>query len=146
MINGIDSSASRVQMGSQMQMKRPNYKMTDEDKEKVSSILSNYDSSKITDESMQSMMEEIEAAGIKPGDDLMSMMDEAGFKPKEPPTGKGQGGPQGASSKGEMPEFLSDFVSKYQSGNVSDDDVASLVQQLQSKGMGSKGNIVDEGV
>ena len=73
--------------------------LTDEQKETVNSILSNYDSSNMTKQNVESLKAEFKEAGIKPSEDLKGIMEEAGFEVPE------RSGPQGAKGKGKPPEF-----------------------------------------
>ncbi len=146
MINGIGSSSSTSQ--TMMYKQRENYKMTDEQKQSVTDLLSQYDDvSSISDDEKETLMENIKDLGVKPGDDLKNIMESAGFEPPKPPEGGMP--PQSSdstSSTEELPSFLSDFISKYQSGEVSEDDMNTLFAQLKSNNMGAKGNIYDTSI
>lgn len=146
MIGGIDTRATS-QMG-MMQQPRENYKMSDEEKTQVKSLLEQYDTENMTEEDTQSLFEEIKSLGVKPGEDLKTMMEDAGVKPPKPPQGGGKP-PQGGSSKevstkDNMPSYLSEFVSKAQSGDISDDDLNTILNTLQQNGYGTNGNIFDD--
>lgn len=146
MINGIDSSTSASQ--TMMLRQRENYKMSDDEKQKVTDLLAKYDVSTLTDDEKQSLMEEIKSMGVKPGDDLKNIMDEAGFTPPKPPEGgmPPMNGASDSESTEQLPAFLSDFINKYQSGQVSDDDMNTLFSQLKSNGMGTVGNLYDTSI
>ncbi|RJP61968.1 MAG: hypothetical protein C4539_18985 [Ignavibacteriales bacterium] len=117
-------------------------KLTDEQKETLQSIISNYDPENMTQESMKAMMEEIKAAGITPGKELRDIMDAAGFKPPEKP----QGPPpqESADIQNSLPQFLIDFMEKQQSGEVTQEDIDSLIANLQASGKTTVGSLVDQ--
>ncbi len=117
-------------------------KLTDEQKETLQSIIANYDPENMTQESMKAMMEEIKAAGITPGKELRDIMDAAGFKPPEKP----QGPPpqESGDTQNSLPQFLIDFMEKQQSGEVTQEDIDSLVANLQSSGKTTVGSLVDQ--
>ncbi len=141
MINGIDGSLGSMQGIRQ----RENYKMSDEQKEQLTALLTNYNAEEMNPESMKSLMDEVKSLGIKPGDDMKNIMESAGFKRPEPPQG-GMPPRKGEKPEGgmEMPEFMSDFIQKYQSGSVSEDDYNSFLNELKSNGYGYNGNFIDE--
>lgn len=146
MIGGIDTRATS-QMG-MMQQPRENYKMSDEEKTQVKSLLEQYDTENMTEEDTQSLFEEIKSLGVKPGEDLKTMMEDAGVKPPKPPQGGGKptqgGSSKEVSTKDNMPSYLSEFVSKAQSGDISDDDLNTILNTLQQNGYGTNGNIFDD--
>lgn len=146
MIGGIDTRATS-QMG-MMQQPRENYKMSDEEKTQVKSLLEQYDTENLTEEDTKSLFEEIKALGVKPGEDLKTMMDEAGVKPPKPPHGGGKppkgGEAKEVSTKDNMPSYLSEFISKAQSGDISDDELNTILSTLQQNGYGASGNIFDD--
>jgi hypothetical protein len=147
MINGIDSSTSTSQ--TQMYKQRENYKMTDEQKQSITDLLSQYDDvSTLSDDEKQTLMDKIKDMGIKPGDDLKNIMDSAGFEPPKPPEGgmKDANSSSSTDSTKELPSFLTDFISKYQSGQVSDDDMSTLFSQLKANNLGSVGNLYDTSI
>ena len=132
MINSIGSSSTmRPPIPQQSQV------LTDEQKETVNSILSNYDSSNMSEADVESMKAELKDAGIKPSEDLKGMMEEAGFEVPE------RSGPQGAKGKGKPPEF-SKLMEKLGKSNISEEEIQSFIENIQSeKGLFS-GSIMDE--
>lgn len=93
-------------IGSSNQMQRPlpqpSQPLTDEQKEKVNSILANYNSSCMTESDVESMRAELKAAGIKPSEELKGIMEDTGFEVPErrgPHDVKGEGKPK-------PPEFM----------------------------------------
>ncbi len=118
-----------------------NTKLTDEQKETLQGILANYDSENMTQDSMKAMMDKIKAAGITPSKDLREIMDEAGFKPPEKPQGPP---PEESTGTTNVPQYLIDFMQKQESGEVTQEDIDSLIASLQSSGKTTVGSLVDQ--
>ena len=78
------------------------YKMSTEQKSKLKEILAKYSSKDASEEGMQAMKNEIQAAGIRPGGDLGTALHAAGFKVGPPPErgAIGGGGPEGPERAG----------------------------------------------
>jgi len=177
------------------------YKMSIEQKSKLKEILAKYSSKDTSEEGMQAMKNEIQAAGIRPGGDLGTALHAAGFKVGPPPergasggggpegperAGNGgdadddrgavgagpqrarslrapkgvseaqgantqppQGGPQGPMSGAsgvlvQPPQFILDFMSKLQEGNVTENDLASFVKNLRAQNEQSSGFLFNQ--
>ncbi len=197
------------------------YKMSTEQKSKLKEMLAKYSSKDTSEEGMQAMKNEIQAAGIRPGGDLVTALHAAGFKVGPPPErgaigggapegpervgndgdadddrgaagagprraeggqspremyGAGPAGPQGALSlrapkgvseaqgantqppqggpQGPMsgasgvlvqpPQFILDFMSKLQEGNVTENDLASFVKNLRAQNEQSSGFLFNQ--
>ena len=134
MISSINASNS---MHKPMQMQQPSQPLTDEQKETVNNILSNYDSANMTKTDYESLKVEFADAGIKPSEDLKGILEEAGFEVPERP------GPQGAKGSGKPPEF-SKLMEKLGASNISEEEIQSFIENIQSeKGLFS-GSIMDE--
>ena len=130
---------SSISNSGQMQRNMPpqSQPLTDEQKETVNSILSNYDSSTMTKADFESMKSEFEEAGIKPSEGLKGILEEAGFEVPERP------GPQGAKGKGKPPEF-SKLMEKLGASDISEEEIQSFIENIQNeKGLFS-GSIMDE--
>lgn len=145
-VSGISGSLPQVNT---FQFQRPpmaNYKMTDEQKDQLQDILSNYDVENMTDEDKQSLMEEIRDAGIKPGDDLKTALEDAGVEmaPPPPPPDGGQPPMGGPGETGQTSQFLQDFLDKYESGELTDEDIESFVQSIKSQGQMAQGVLFDQ--
>ena len=180
------------------------YKMSTEQKSKLKEILAKYSSKDASEEGMQAMKNEIQAAGIRRGGDLGTALHAAGFKVGSPlergaigggapegpertgndgdadhdrgavgagPAGpqrarslrapKGvseaqgantqppQGGPQGPMSGAsgaivQPPQFILDFMTKLQEGNVTENDLASFVKNLRAQNEQSSGFLFNQ--
>lgn len=134
MISSINASNS---MHKPMHMQQPSQPLTDEQKETVNSILSNYDSSKMTEADYESLKVEFVDAGIKPSEDLKGIMEEAGFEVPE------RTGPQGAKGKGKPPEF-SKLLEKLQNSEITEEEIQSFIENLQNEKGEFSGAIMDE--
>lgn len=147
MIGGIDTRATS-QTG-MMQKPRENYKMSDEEKTQVKSLLEQYDTENLSEDDTNTLFDQIKSLGVKPGDDLKTLMEDAGVKPPKPPEGggrppKGESSTETVSTKSNMPSYLSEFVSQAQSGSITDDDLNTILSTLQQNGYGTSGNIFDD--
>ena len=181
------------------------YKISTEQKSKLTEILAKYSSKDTSEEGMQAMKNEIQAAGIRPGGDLGMALRDAGYKLGPPPpergaigggapegperagndgdadhdrgaVGAGPAGPQGARSlsapkgvseaqgantqppqggpQGPMsgasgilvqpPQFILDFMSKLQEGNVTENDQSSFIKNLRAQNEQSSGFLFNQ--
>lgn len=138
MVNAINSSAV---FSFKPDQNFESYSLTDDEKKTVQNIIAKYDAENMTAESMREMMDEIKSTGIKPSKDIKEMLDSAGFKPPEKPEGSPPEKPQGSE---EMPDFLKSFLEKQKSGTLTEDDLISLIQNLQNSGSLAQGNLIDK--
>lgn len=201
---------------------RADYKMSTEQKSKLKEILAKYSPEDTSEEAMQDMKNEIQAAGIRPGRDLGTALQDAGYKLGPPPPERGaigggraegpertendgdadhvrgaagagprradggrpprgmdgagpaglqraqgaqpprgvgeaggagspppQGGPRGAMSEAsgvlvQPPQFILDFMSKLQEGNVTENDLAGFVKNLRAQNEQSSGFLFNQ--
>lgn len=138
MVNAINSSAV---FSFKPDQNFESYSLTDDEKKTVQNIISKYDAKNMTAESMRTMMDEIKSSGIKPSKDIKEMLDTAGFKPPEKPEGAP---PDRLQSSDEMPDFLTSFLEKQKSGELTEDDLISLIKNLQNSGSLAQGNLIDK--
>jgi len=134
MINSIGSSSTM-----RPPMPQPSQPLTDEQKETVKSILSNYDSSNMTTVNIESMKADLNEAGIKPSEGLKGIMEAAGFEVPEKP------GPQGAKGGGrpKPPEF-SKLMEKLGNSDIYEEEIQSFIETLQNEKGTFSGSIMDE--
>jgi hypothetical protein len=139
-------SSSSIASMYQLSATQSNYSLTDDEKSTLEEILSKYDAEDMTEEDMQSMMDEIKDAGIRPGEDLKDALEEAGFEMK-PPSGPPPPPPPQTedteSTSTETPQYLLDFLQKYEAGEVTDEDLASLAASIKSQSGDYTGLLVD---
>ncbi len=132
---------SSISNSGQMQkpMHPPSQPMTDEQKETVNGILSNYDPSSMTKADFESMKVEFQDAGIRPSEDLKGVMEEAGFEVHERP------GPQGVKGQGKPkpPEFA-ELMEKLENSDLSEDEIMSFIENLQNEKGSFSGAIMDD--
>lgn len=117
-----------------------NQKMTDDQKVQLGNIISKYNPDNMNENDLANMLTEIMEAGITPGKEFGDIMNAAGFEPPAKP----EGPPPRNINNAEPPAYLRDFVSKVLNSEVTDDDLITLVQNLNNSGMPVKGNIVDQ--
>lgn len=119
---------------------RENYKMTEQDKTKFSEIVANYDPKNMSESDKAALRDDLKAAGLRPGEDMKNMMEQAGFQvgPPQPPSAGARG------EAAQTPEFLSDFVSKFRSGSATENDLDELLSNLKARGLTYVGNFVDD--
>jgi len=122
------------------------YKLSDEQKTQLEEILSQYDSTNMTEEDKRSMMEEIKAAGIRPGEDLKNVMASAGFELPKPPAGSPPPMQTGATTdtQYQQPQFLLDFLEKLNAGDVTETDIQSFIETLKTQSEELKGFFVNQ--
>lgn len=136
-----------------MPMYRPqNMSLTDEQKSQAVDIISKYDSANMTDELKSEMKAELSDAGIGAGKDLKGILEGEGFEVAA--AGKaggpgGAGGPKGpppprpAEEEEEESDEISSFLEKYESGEVTSNDIDDLMNLLRSQGKSSTGIMLD---
>lgn len=137
MISGI-SSTSQFQYQPELQA---NKSLTNEEKNSVEDIVAKYDSSSKSD--FEAMMDEIKELGIGPSEDIIEILDEAGFeKPEgmEPPPGP----PKGA--KTETTDIMLDLLQQKEDGTLSQEDFDKRIEDLQSSFDQDNGNFIDKSV
>jgi hypothetical protein len=119
--------------------------LSDDQKSTLQDILSKYDASSMTDDSTKTMMDEIKEAGIKPSKAFGEIMNAAGFKPPEKPSGPPPDEQaSGMNSNSKISEELLAFIKKQESGDISQNDIATLIQTLQNSGQSAQGSLVDQ--
>ncbi len=121
--------------------------LTDDQKSAVEEIVSKYDSENMSASDMKSMMDEIKDLGFGSSEDVKSILDDAGFEPPKdvppPPDGEGNG-PQ--VNDADVPDFVTEFLEKQQSGEVSQEDYYQLVQNLKNLDKTTNGFFIDKSV
>ncbi|MBK7105755.1 MAG: hypothetical protein IPH62_10765 [Ignavibacteriae bacterium] len=142
MISSVSNSNS-AQFYPQMKV---NNSLTDEQKSTLKEIISNYDSSNMTENNWKSMMEEIKSSEIGPGEDMKVIMEEAGFeKPKgmKPPDGFGNRPP--VEDK-ETIDLIKEYMEKKESGEISQDEFDTFLQSLFSSKDTTNGLLIDKSI
>jgi len=138
MVSSISSSLTQALYQSQSSTSSST-SLTDDQKSALEEILEKYDVENMTDEEKQTMMDEMKSAGIPMTDETKEIMDSAGFTPPPPP----EESTETESTEEEIPDYLQDFIAKQQAGEVTQEDIDTLVQQLQASGETVPGALID---
>lgn len=121
--------------------------LTEEEISALEEILSSYDTENLSEEEQASMMAEIEAAGIEPSQELGQILNEAGVTPPEKAGGVEEMGPPPPPPESEDSEEASsirDLLSKYDSGEIDEDELATQVSGIKETMTESTGVLIDE--
>jgi len=142
-------------MGSMMGMDqmRSVSSLTDEQKQKISDILSQYDPENVTEDDAKAIFQAFKDAGITPAKGMKEAIEAAGFdaddlRSKGMPD-KGQMPPPPPSSSGTSGvnvsalQSLQDILSEYDLSDMSEDEQSQLLSQLQEQGLMNPGYIID---
>jgi hypothetical protein len=124
--------------------------MTADQRSSLQGILSAYDASSMDDSDYENLRAKLESSGIGPSHEVRGMLETAGLDldrlrpdghPGGPPPGDrpppGMDLPQGLS------QAMSSFVELYESGELSDEDVASFIEQLKEANIAMDGLLLD---
>jgi hypothetical protein len=132
--------------------------LTDDEKSKIKSILSNYDPDNVTAEDAKSIFDAFREAGIRPGPGMKEAIDDAGFDAEElrslarpddaPPPPPPQSHRQGSKASGSgidisVLQNLQSILGQYDLSNLSSDQENQLVSQLNQAGLIKSGYIID---
>lgn len=155
-MNSIQGIGSMQQaMGMQ---RPPQALLTDEQKTKITDILSQYDASNVTEDDAKAIFKAFKEAGIRPGPGMRETIEAAGFDAEElremgmsdsdkqgpPPPPPSGGGGQGQSVSVSALKSLQSILSQYDLTNLSSDEESDLITKLNESGlMMSAGNIID---
>jgi hypothetical protein len=143
-ISGLGAmSTMQMQMGG---MRRQNVELTEDQKSTIEDILSQYDSSNLTEEDAKSIFDAFRDAGIPPGSAMKEAVEEAGFDLEK---FKPQGGPPPPPPSGGMNQELNveslqslqTILNQFDLTNLSAEDEDSLFSQIQQAGFMTPGNL-----
>ena len=136
--------------------------LTEEQQSTLEEILSQYDLENLTEDELDEIHSQMDEAGIQRSRETMEIMTEAGidFSSMAPPEGGMQGPPpeggmgsidmssisgtSGLTATTEEGTTLMTLISQLQSGEASEDDVQSYVEQLKQAISSSVGNMIDQ--
>jgi hypothetical protein len=136
MVEGI-SSGSTYQYHARNTVSKS---LTDDQKETLQSIISNYDVDNMSDDDKKSMFDQIKEAGIGFNDEVKGMLDDAGFTPPEKP----EGPPPSDDGKSDKSQLIQDLLGKVDTGEISQDEISSLIESLQKAGQSTTGVFMDQ--
>ena len=154
MISSIQNSLSTNSMG----FPKPHRALTDEQKQVVQDILSNYDASKVTTTDAKAIFKAFEEAGIKGGGlreaitnagfdaDQVWMLAHDGQKPPQgpPPGGPGPGGGAGKINSSAL-QRLQSILNQYDFTNMTSENEQELFVQLSQSGLLQTGSVINLG-
>lgn len=138
----IDQINGNMMAGGMSMMFEPKT-ITDEQKEKIQEILSNYDADSITAEDAKEIFEAFKEAGITPCKGMKEAIEEAGFdadelrslagfdQPPPPPQGLGS---QSININQSALQALQTILNDYDLTELSEDEQAELLTRLQEAG------------
>jgi hypothetical protein len=152
MVSSIQGMGSMMGMGG---MTRQAQSLTDEQKQKIADILSQYDPENVSEEDAKAIFQAFKDAGITPAKGMKEAIEAAGFD-AEDLRARGmtdQGGrmpppppPDSGSSSGvnvSALQSLQEVLSQYDLTNMTEDDQSQLLSQLQNQGLMNPGYIID---
>ena len=147
MINSIQGVSSM--MGAGMMSKSQG--LTDDQKNTITEILSQYDPDNVTEEDAKAIFQAFKDAGINPTRGMKEVIEAAGFDaedlrskgmtdnqmPPPPPPGQSSGVNLSAL------QSLQEILNQYDLTNLSEEDQTSLTQKLMENGFLQPGSMVD---
>ncbi len=132
--------------------------LTDEQKETIAEIISQYDTSNLTADQYQELMDKLKEADIEMSDEVENLLEEAGVDVPDSTTASILETIK-SSKSASLLDYLSDddedsdsllvnsrvseLVAQYQSGMITEDDLLSSLKELSSGSTSSVGNFVD---
>jgi hypothetical protein len=146
MVSSINSNLSAgLQSINQMHQRRNMQPISDEDKQQIKSILSQYDPSTISTSDAQSIFQSFRSSGITPGAGMLETIQDAGFDPDTlrqlatPADSLGMEGLSFADSGSGINlsalKTLQSILSQYDISNLSSDQEDSLFSELMDTSM-----------
>lgn len=159
MTQALTATVMQNQANSQQQS------LTDEQKQKVNDILSNYDSSSFSQDDFESIFKQFKDAGIPMGDSLKSTVEDAGFdfsaNIQAEMQANGMQGPGGMQGGGMMPppppksssdsdsdsdtndysKQLSELLTSYENGDATQSDFENFINSIKASSDNSTGNL-----
>ena len=111
--------------------------MTGEQKAAMQEILSKYDPENMSRADRKALFDELKAADIPRGRESREILKEAGFE------FKGHRHHKMGKDFVEKPAFLTDFESKFEAGEVTNEDISNLLENLKSLGKFRTGLLAD---
>lgn len=144
-ISGFNSSINAVGMQG---MQRGASALTDDQKQQVTDILSQYDPENMTADDAKAIFDSFREAGIQPGAGLKETVEAAGFDLEQFKPEKGEGTPPPPPPSNELDveqlQSLQTILGQYDLSNLSDDEEQTLMSSLQQAGFMGTGVLVDK--
>jgi hypothetical protein len=125
--------------------------LTDDQKNKIQEILSQYDPENITSEDARSIFEQFREAGIRPARGMKDAIEAAGFDAEKLRSlGMPEDGMQGPPSGGKTQaitlsslKMLQSILSQYDLSNLSSEQEGDLLSKLNSAGFMQPGDMIN---
>jgi hypothetical protein len=159
-IQGFGSMQGMMGMMGMMGNNSVKSTLTDEQKQTVADILSNYDANNITADNAKEIFQKFSDAGITPQAGLKEAIEAAGFDaeqlrqlgmpdqvngqmqmPPPPPPSSTSGSATGINAS--TLEKLQSVLDQYDLSNLSSDDQTNLISQLTSMGLLQSGSLIN---
>lgn len=118
--------------------------LTDDQRTTLEEILAKYDPENMTEEEMESLRTELREAGIPRCREVGQAMAEAGFAPPEGHGGQPPAGGLQESPSGKKTSALSDALTQYENGELTEEELIELLQEYAQSGLLTAGSLVNE--
>ncbi|MBI9049084.1 MAG: hypothetical protein JEZ00_06685 [Anaerolineaceae bacterium] len=127
-----------------------NQSLSEEQKTQLEEILEEYDAASLTEEEVESILDQMRNAGIQPGKGMKETIEAAGFDANMfKPAGRSDGPPPpppGGAEKSqginlESLQSLQTILNQFDLSNLSAEDEESLISSIQQAGFMSPGNL-----
>ena len=120
--------------------------LTDDQRTTLEEIFAKYDPENMTLEERESLQTELREAGVAFCREVRQSMQAAGFASTKVQSDQlPSGGPQGPAPKDEKGEAaLADALNKYESGELTEDELIELLQEYAQSGILTAGSLVNE--
>lgn len=123
-----------------------NQSLTEDQKKTLQEIIAKYDPENMTSEDTKAMMDEIKETGIKPSKEFGEIMNAAGFKPPEKPSGPPPQEVEGSSTENDLTSQLLELLNEQKSGTVTEEDLTTFIESLKSSGNSLIGTLINQKV
>ena len=116
--------------------------LTEEQKTTLEEILAKYDSENLTEEDRQALQSELKEAGIPRCQESAKMLRQAGLLPDR--SEEETRNLESVLNGGRGSNKLTDLIERFKSGEITQDQFMSTIQQYAESGMLTPGNLIDE--
>jgi Ca2+-binding EF-hand superfamily protein len=120
------------------------FSLTDEQKESLQEIISQYDPENMTAEDHAALREALRTAGIPPTRETFQIMEEAGFeRPEGPPPAGGPKPPATAQGDEEEENYFLELLEQLQNGEITEEEFKIQLGQLIEESTDTVGVVFD---
>lgn len=138
--------------------KRPEVRLTEEQKTSLQDIISRYDSTHMTDADKTVLRDELKGAGIPKTRETGDILKTAGFELHGVKDGPPMGGPAGGQRPGPPPmpqsssssavdsgtSMLTSLLDQYRTGKITEDDLQTRIEELRQNLTQTVGNMINQ--